>query len=83
MFYLLWRAKRATVVQRTSNLLGRLIAIIIETCLACTAVAIASLLIFVMSRNTMIYVVPTVMIGKFYANALLAVGFFLPSVFSI
>ena len=71
------------MLQRTSNLLGRLIAITIETCLACTTVGITVLLIFIISRDSMIYVVPLFMVGKFYSNSMLAVGSFPPSGFRV
>ena len=80
MFYYLRGARRVSIVQGTSNVLGRLIAVIMETCLACTTVAIALLLLFVTFRDTMIYVVPVLMIGKLYANSILAVCSFPPSV---
>ena len=76
MFYHLWKAKQVTRVRRTTNVLSRLISLTVETGLACTAISIAALLTFLLSRNTTIYAVPTFVVGKVYANSLLAVRSF-------
>ncbi|TCD70886.1 hypothetical protein EIP91_001194 [Steccherinum ochraceum] len=73
LFYYLYRAMKACSFRRTTTPLTRVIKLTVETGFICAAIGIASLILFVVSTHTFIYMTCMATIGKLYSNCLLAV----------
>ena len=74
MFYFLWKAKKVSMTRKSTNILGKLIDVTVETGLACTTTMITALLTFHLSPTSAIFAVPLFMVGKFYSTSVLTVS---------
>ncbi|TCD59917.1 hypothetical protein EIP91_011193 [Steccherinum ochraceum] len=73
MSYYLYKAKNLSTVERTSVLLTRLIKLTVETGFITAACAILELVLFVASRDTLVYAVFMGISGKLYSNCFMAI----------
>ena len=73
MFYYLWRAKQLSSRRWTVSLLTRLITLTIETGAIYTAATILTVILFIISPHTTMYIVPFTLTSKLHTNCLVAV----------
>ena len=77
MLCYLRQAKRWSRFKRSHTLFSRLIRLTIETGLLCAVTTTTGLILFIASRDTLLYAAPNTMASKLYSNGLIAVRTFI------
>ena len=74
--FCLWKMKKRTSIQQTTDILARLMTLTVETGLAGTLCTATTLFLFLLEPTTFLLEVPLFVLSKVYSNSLLAVRSF-------